>query len=208
MSSFIGAVYNYTKISCSQDIASFTIVGNDSGFNGAKPGEIIKLLMGNSDSGPVFNPIIILDEIDKINKNSNFNIESTLLSILDKRSSEKFKDNFFNVPVNASTINYIATANDECKIPDNIKSRFKIYYISKYEDDELLKVVIPNVYNELLEEYNAGVIPSKLPEPVKEYILYMIESNPRLIKSEIEKLISYNYIDNYFIVPVEIKIPG
>lgn len=100
----------------------------------------------------VYNPIIILEEIDKTVKSShNGNVYAPLYDLLEKRTSEMFFDNYLGVSLNMSHVNFLATANKLSNIDFGISNRFRIFNINHPEDKDIFDIV-NSIYNNLIKE--------------------------------------------------------
>lgn len=117
------------------------LVGHSSTFVNAQPGRIFKSLV---DSGSI-NPIIVLDEVDKMKGNAMYgNVADTLLPILDPKQNNRFVDEMLGpeMPLDLSQAMFIVTANDESKIPEPLLDRMHIIRLEGYDLQE--KVAIAN----------------------------------------------------------------
>ncbi len=101
--------------------------GHRSTYVGAKAGRIINGLL----QAGVKNPVILLDEIDKID-HTRGNLEATLLEILDPEQNAHFKDAFINVPFDLSQVVFIATSNDKSKILPALRDRMELINLPNY----------------------------------------------------------------------------
>ena len=108
---------------------------------------------GNGQAGLIFSsvarsetasPLILLDEIDKADRNSQFPVEGALLALLEPQTSQEFHDEFGNLQFDASRIIYVATSNDTSLISDPVKSRFDTFEIS-YPNRNQREVIISNM---------------------------------------------------------------
>lgn len=161
---------DWERVDLGQNPSSFEIVGSDSGYNRAKEGRVIRLMASRDPKGPVLNPVLILDELDKVSATMQFSPLSALLSLLEKRDAERFRDAFFGVPVDASGIQFLATANDRYAIPGPLLSRFEVFTVADYTPDQFIDVVIPNIYSEWIREFHDGTFPESLPQPMRHAI--------------------------------------
>lgn len=101
--------------------------GHRSTYVGAKAGRVINGLL----QAGVKNPVILLDEIDKID-HSRGNLEATLLEILDPEQNVHFKDAFINAPFDLSEVVFIATSNDKSQILPALRDRMEVVNLPNY----------------------------------------------------------------------------
>ncbi len=103
------------------------MVGHSSTYIGAKAGRIINGLL----QAGVKNPVILLDEIDKVD-HARGNLEGTLLAILDPEQNVHFRDIFVNAPFDLSEVVFIATSNDKSQILPALRDRMEIINLPNY----------------------------------------------------------------------------
>jgi ATP-dependent Lon protease len=128
------------------------ISGSDSSFSNAEEGVIFELLSYQ----PIANPILLLDEIDKVDQHLKFNPLAPLYSLLEPSSAKQFVDLAIkDIPIDASYINWIATANDIHHLPQPILSRFIVLNIPS-PTPEQTQVISQNIYAKLLNESSWG----------------------------------------------------
>jgi len=123
------------------------ISGSTSLWKSAQPGFISKVIIQNNTC----NPIIVLEEMDKVSNRYNANILSPLYDLLEKNSASNFFENFFAVPFDFSNINFIGTANKYENIDKGILNRFRIFNISSPKEKDMYPIV-KSVYKELKED--------------------------------------------------------
>ena len=116
----------FEEISLPGASASFTICGMSSGWAGGKAGRIFQSLAW----GGTANPIVLLDEIDKAGGDHRFDVGNSLLPLLERHSAIRFIDEFIELPIDASRILWIATANDLESISRPLLSRMQVFHIS------------------------------------------------------------------------------
>lgn len=119
-------------------------------YIGSGPGKIIQALKKCGTS----NPLILIDEIDKMVKDYKGDPASVLLDILDPEQNSRFVDNYVEEPFDLSEVMFILTANYEEEIPEALYDRLEIIELSSYTEFEKLDIakeyLIPNIYKEHL----------------------------------------------------------
>ena len=105
-------------------------------YLGAMPGRIVQGLIDAKE----MNPVIVLDEIDKVGKSYRGDPTSVLLEILDPEQNISFRDYYVNFSINLSQIIFIATANDITQIPTPLRDRMEFIQINSYTPQEKLEI--------------------------------------------------------------------
>ncbi|CAF2055165.1 unnamed protein product, partial [Brassica oleracea] len=103
---------------------------------GAKPGKMVQCLKQVGTE----NPLVLLDEIDKIGKSSKYDPEGALLELLDPEQNAQFLDYFLDVPIDLSKILFVCTANDIDRLPDPLLDRMEVIKLAGYTTDEKMHI--------------------------------------------------------------------
>jgi len=110
----------FSMIGCAELTNGFDLSGSSRGWGTGKPGMISRMLIREKAA----NGIIVLDELDKChNSQSNFPPTQALFTLLERESAAHFKDEYFDFEMDASRINWMATANDYKRIPEPLRDR-------------------------------------------------------------------------------------
>jgi Lon-like ATP-dependent protease len=116
------------------------IKGHRRTYIGAMPGKPIQSLKTTGCA----NPLILIDEIDKLGRGYNGDPASALLELLDPNQNTSFMDHYLDVPADFSNVLFVCTANDESTIPGPLKDRMEVIRLSGYDIPE--KVSIARTY--------------------------------------------------------------
>jgi Lon-like ATP-dependent protease len=162
------------------------IKGHRRTYVGALPGRIVQALKKCQTE----NPLILIDEVDKIGRGHNGDPSSALLELLDPEQNSSFLDHYLDVPIDLSKVLFVCTANMTDTIPRPLLDRMEMIELSGYVADEKMAIAeryLAPAAKEISGLGNADVILEK--EAIVELInKYCRESGVRNLKKQIEKV--------------------
>jgi len=181
----------FYKISVGGLNDSTELIGNRRSYLGALPGKIIQ---GIKKCG-TNNPVILIDEVDKMVKDYKGDPASTLLDILDSNQNKKFIDNYIEEPFDLSNVLFILTANNLENIPYTLYDRLEIIELSSYTSFEKVDIAKKYILPKIVEDF-------KLTKKISikdETLIYIIDNYTkeagvrnltRILKTLVTKIVS------------------
>lgn len=144
----------YQFISMGTMTAGWVLAGSAPTWSGARHGKVTEALIDETFA----NPVCLVDELDKTGGDSRYDPFGALLQLLEPDTARHFKDEFLDVPMDASRVLWIATANSLEKIPDPILTRVSVYEVPA-PTSEQSRVIAQNIYQELLRSRGVSFEP-------------------------------------------------
>lgn len=162
------------------------IRGHRKTYIGAMPGRIIE---GIRQAG-ASNPLLLLDEIDKVGSDHRGDPASALLEVLDGEQNGTFRDNFVELPFDLSDVLFITTANTTQTIPRPLLDRMEVIELTSYTDEEKLQIAKRHLLPKQLKRHGLKRTQLKLTDDaIREVITaYTRESGVRLLERELANL--------------------
>lgn len=162
------------------------IRGHRRTYVGAMPGKIVQALKQVKTN----NPVIVLDEIDKLGSDFRGDPSAAMLEVLDPEQNHSFRDNYLNVDFDLSNVLFIATANVYENVPPALRDRMETIQISGYTDSDKLLIAKAHLVNRQIEAN--GITPSqiKFTDEGLDYLIthYTREAGLRNLEREIGSL--------------------
>lgn len=136
------------NISCGAISAGWVIGGSSTSWSEGRPG----LVFASMRDGKTANPVVMLDEIDKLSGDPRYDGYGALYTLLERHTSSAFTDEALAVPIDCSKVSWVATANDVSTIPKPIQSRFSIIDIQA-PDQKQMRSIINSIYQDILTDH-------------------------------------------------------
>ena len=166
------------------------IRGHRKTYIGAMPGRILQ----NIKKANTSNPVMILDEIDKVGKDFRGDPSSALLEVLDPEQNNSFYDNYLELEYDLSKVLFIATANDLQSIQPALRDRLEIIDLSGYAVEEKVEIAKRHLIPRQKEAHGLGKVKLQVPDAVIQKLIesYTRESGVRELDRQLASLMRYH----------------
>jgi ATP-dependent Lon protease len=131
--------------------AGWVLSGASSQWKNAKPGKVFDTFL----NGDYANPVIVVDELDKVSADGQYDPLGALYELLEIKTATRFIDEFVELPIDASGAVWLATANEPGRIPEPLLDRLNVYEIDA-PDEAGSRTIALSIYSEIRDSHDWG----------------------------------------------------
>jgi ATP-dependent Lon protease len=163
------------------------IRGHRRTYVGARPGRIVRALI----DADTMNPVILLDEIDKVGSDYRGDPTAALLEVLDPAQNHTFRDHYLEVELDLSAVVFIATANALDRVPAPLLDRMEVITIGGYSEDEKLAIARDHLVPRVFDRNGVDTTEVVLPEETLRAVIsgYTREAGVRRLEQRLDRLV-------------------
>jgi ATP-dependent Lon protease len=141
----------YGFVSMSSMTAGWILSGSSSQWKNSKPGKVFETFL----HGKYANPLMLVDELDKASGDAHYDPLGALYALLEHDTARAFIDEFVEIPIDASSVLWVATANAAARIPEPILNRMNVYEIEPPDHDGAVRIA-QSIYAEIRDSHDWG----------------------------------------------------
>lgn len=176
----------YTRVSLGGVRDEAEIRGHRRTYIGAMPGRIMEAIKRTG----VSNPVLVLDEVDKLTRDYNGDPSSALLEVLDPEQNGTFTDHYMNVPYDLSDVLFICTANSVDTIPEPLLNRMEIVQFQGYTETEKVQIARKHLLPKSMKEAGLKASALRISDDTLRILIadYTMEAGVRGLKKQLDGL--------------------
>ncbi len=176
----------YVRISLGGVRDEAQIRGHRRTYVGALPGRILKAMK----DARTINPVMVLDEVDKLMASYSGDPASALLEVLDPEQNNTFTDNYLDIPYDLSNVFFVTTANSIESIPRPLLDRMEVIHISSYTANEKFHIAKKHLMKKSLDEHGLTKDDLKIEDETLKHIIseYTMEAGVRGLKKQLDTI--------------------
>lgn len=197
---YVGNSINMTSV-----MAPFELAGMDAGWNSSAPGFFFNSILKNNAA----NPIVILDDLDKVTVNPNHgNVNTAIIELIEPSNAKKYYEQFFQIDINMSYVSVIGLANNVDDIDRGVLDLLKVFNVEKPSVAAISSIVF-SIYKELKLDGIYGfthLTDNELNELVAKFIMSKTYS-PRSMRKVIEEALNNKLIETVHKKEQSVKMP-